>query len=406
MNKYGLLLTFLLMISLLWVFSGNVSAKEVKNEAVSPALAVISSRLTMVKSSTGNKISLSSEDFDRAVGAKVHDITVVGLPNEGCGVLSLGGMDVCEGQRIDRDSIDELTFVCGDGADRAEMTFKYDGGEYLFSCVLRRYDGDNYAPSSLGIDESFYEVKTYKNLALCGNMRVNDPEGDGVVFEITDYPDKGLLSVTDRERGDYTYTPVKNYTGNDSFSYVAIDEYGNRSAEITVNVTVSRSKNDTVYGDMIGHPCHYGAVLMTDLGIMKGATDGTGRVFMPELEVSINDFITCSLKAAGIINMAATKSECLEVAVGLGLIDSETEVGAVISRADACIILDKLIDHDADKSKLVFADGEQIPDAAEEAVYTMAELNVLYVEGGFVYPHDPLDRGEMARMLSALVSGT
>ena len=403
MNKFGLLSTFILLLSLLWLFSGNVKAEQ-SETVLSPALDVIASRLTMIKSTEGSDVDFAPEDFDIAVGVdRVSAITVTSLPSESKGVLYLGAMEVSEGQRIDRDSISEMTFRCNNGVEKAEVCFTYDGGDYDFTCVIRTVDETNYAPTSIGVDGSFYSIQTYKNIAVFGNMRVNDPDGDTVTFDITEYPSKGLLVLSDRANGDYTYTPIKNYSGKDSFSYVAIDEYGNRSAEMTVNITVCQSKSGTVYGDMIGHPCHYGAILMSDMEIMEGTEDSTGKVFMPEKKVTSYELISCLLRVMELSCGEETRAEQVQTAISLGLIEDEYDLDGYITRAEACMLIDKLVEGEAWASGRVINDALEIPSEASKSVYTMAELNVITVEGGNVSPNGLLNRGEMARMLSALL---
>lgn len=405
MNKFGFTSTVLLLISLLWLFSTSVNADGGNVGSVSPALDIIASRMCMIKScKEGGRVDFSAEDFDLALGVDcVSGITFTDLPSEGKGVLMLGEMAVEEGQRVDRNSIGELTFKPDNGVEGAELKFTYDEGGYCFTCVVRNYDGNNYAPTSLGVDDCFFFVRTFKNLAISGNMRVKDPEGDTVAYEITEYPKKGLLFLTDRSNGDYTYTPIKNYIGKDRFSYVAVDEYGNRSAEMTVTVSVSASASGTVFEDMIGDPCHYGAVMMSDLGIMEGTEDSTGKVFMPNVNVTAYELISCSLRAVGIADKEATRAEIVEAARRLDATFEDEELDRHITRAEACVILDRLLSVDPAGAAPNISDKNDIPFEAEKAVYTMAHINVIDLEGGYVYPHELLDRGELARMLSVIL---
>ncbi|MBQ9716661.1 MAG: cadherin-like domain-containing protein, partial [Clostridia bacterium] len=68
---------------------------------------------------------------------------------------------------------------------------------------------------------------TQQDIAAYGSLSASDPEGDTLTFEITRYPENGLLRLTNPQNGDYCYTPCDGVTGEDSFSYVVRDEWGN-----------------------------------------------------------------------------------------------------------------------------------------------------------------------------------
>lgn len=105
---------------------------------------------------------------------------------------------------------------------------------------------------------------TYKNIAVFGNMIADDPEDDILKYEIVSYPKKGILSVTDKYTGEFIYTPTKNYTGKDSFTYTVTDAYGNRSDVIRMDIKISRSEHGTVFDDLIGQNCHNSAIMLSD----------------------------------------------------------------------------------------------------------------------------------------------
>ena len=70
-------------------------------------------------------------------------------------------------------------------------------------------------------------MSTLAGIPVYGKLAATDPEGDALTYRITAYPDKGTLRLTNRADGSFCYTPVDGYTGEDSFRYVVLDEYGN-----------------------------------------------------------------------------------------------------------------------------------------------------------------------------------
>ena len=69
-----------------------------------------------------------------------------------------------------------------------------------------------------------------------GQMHAIDPEADAVEFLIAAYPKYGALEA-DKD-GKYVYTPTSNFKGEDSFSYVARDSYGNWSEISSIKIKI------------------------------------------------------------------------------------------------------------------------------------------------------------------------
>lgn len=77
---------------------------------------------------------------------------------------------------------------------------------------------------------------------LTGNVLLNDsdPDGDALSVQVTPVqgPAHGALAL--RSDGSFTYTPVLNYSGTDSFSYRVVDEDGGSSvALVTININAA-----------------------------------------------------------------------------------------------------------------------------------------------------------------------
>ena len=78
-------------------------------------------------------------------------------------------------------------------------------------------------------------VTTAEDSALAITLTGSDPEGDPLTFAIQSGPGHGTLSGT---APDLTYTPAADYSGPDSFAFVANDGHAN-SAPATVSISVT-----------------------------------------------------------------------------------------------------------------------------------------------------------------------
>ena len=402
------------------MLSPQISAKSKK--PLSPAFNVIAAQDPMIVSAqSGEKISFTAFDFKEALGVKkLNSIVITSLPSASSGELMLGSLSVTKGQCITPSSISSLTFTPNRGTEKAEFTFTV-GGEYTYKAVMYFPDGRNYSPTSLGIDDSFFTVKTYKNIAVSGNMRCIDPDGDSVKYEVVSYPEKGLLTVKDKTDGEYTYTPMKNYVGRDSFSYVGVDKYGNRSEKITVTVSVGRSGGVAVFKDMIYDPGHYGALLLDSMGVMEGSKDGKENVFMPDKEMTYGDFLKAAMTASKtplksmipndigelIMSQPDEYRAYLVTAYDLSLINAdglrELDCGRSLTKAEACVIVDTLIGAEDAKTVPVFDDMDSVPSYALDSVCALIEIGVVRTENGVILPTEALTRADCAEMLAAVV---
>jgi hypothetical protein len=274
------------------------------------------------------------------------------------------------------------------------------------------------------VSETSLNVSTHRNITLYGNLSAYDPDGDEVLIEVVSYPKSGILVMTDSSLGSYTYTPGNDYTGKDSFRYVARDKYGNYSASRTVNLTVNRSKIAVVYDDM-SESRHYNAALdVTEAGIMSGTKIGDRNYFYPEGGVSRAEFLTMAMKAIGIEKVADSKATLfyddadiandvkgyVSAAYELGYIDGAVVDGKLcflpdepISRADAAVIVCNMIDAATPTVTPVFDDSEDIPAYAKASVYSLNYMGILHAENKNICAADDLTRGEAAHILSLIM---
>ena len=89
-------------------------------------------------------------------------------------------------------------------------------------------------------------VSTREDTLVADEFKAEDPDGDNLSFSIVADPAHGSLVI---ENGGFTYTPVSDYFGGDSFVYKAEDPSG-QSDTGTVNVDVAGVNDPPVADDM------------------------------------------------------------------------------------------------------------------------------------------------------------
>jgi hypothetical protein len=73
-----------------------------------------------------------------------------------------------------------------------------------------------------------------------------------------------------------------------------------------------------------------------------------------------------------------------------------------ITRAEAAVILRRMVDAEDAQLTPAFADSSDIPAWAGEAIATLSSLGVMTPTGGAISPNEQVTRGQTAMMLAAL----
>ncbi|MGN1409757.1 MAG: S-layer homology domain-containing protein [Eubacteriales bacterium] len=419
MKKPCLLLLVSAMLSMLCVsvyaYSGGI---------LSPAMRILSEDEMMIKSGlvSGN-ITFSESDFSHAVGCSVDYITITALPPASEGTLYFGDAPASVNQIIGSKSLDKLYFKPASGCTESSFRFK-SGGDYSMVCRLCYTDSVNSAPVIGTVTDAYpggvQSVWTQADIATYGTLSASDPDGDEMVFEITSYPEKGILQLTNSSSGDYIYTPCEGLRGKDSFSYVVRDCYGNYSDEAVVTVEIDKRRAELVFADMEGHWAHNAALVMVSENAMQVRSAGGMIYFDPDDDITREDFIVTVMKAlgSGEIEPCDTKfadndaisteaSGYISRAAELGIIQGSYENGAYyfkpgdnITRAEAAVVLNSIIGADEPDVVQVFADDNSVPAWARGAMYALSDAGVFKGTGsGNISPNSVLSRGETAQIL-------
>ena len=385
-------LSLLLLLSLLVIPSSA--------EALSQGAAMFSEDATLIKSGyIGETVKFRLSDFKQALGSnKISAIVVTSLPEQGDGTLFLSSSRLVTGQSIPASAINLLKFVPSSSAV-TEAGFTFTAGNVCggaeIQCVIKLLDKKNEAPTVS--DDALLTVTTQKGISYFGTLSASDPEGDGLYFRITSYPKRGTVSLTDKESGEFRYTPTGSYKGKDSFSYVVRDEYGNFSTEQTVTVKVKNRTSSLVYADVAGTDTELAAISLTDDGVILGRLSGDTMFFDPETTVTRGDFTAMAMKVAGISPIGGLNDTCFDdndsIPTSLrGYIATAQIKGFVngtfngaglyfeaekpITAAEAAVIVCNILGIKGSDSEAVFASDEAIPTWAVPALNALWKMDV------------------------------
>lgn len=239
---------------------------------------------------------------------------------------------------------------------------------------------DNSAP----VAENF-EFETYRGVSFGGQLAAVDPEGDAVSFEITTQPKKGSIELSDD--GSFVYCPEDGKRGRDYFGYKAIDADGNRSQEATVIIRLVKNKSVS-YVDMGGNASYCSAVRLAECGAFIGKQIGGDYYFEPQKTLSRGEFTAMCLNVAG---------ENVLRGVVKGREGAVFDAGADISRAEAAVMLDRLLSL-ADVS---CADTAAVPTWAAQSAANLDACGIASLES---VDNSPLTHAEAADMLAAAMT--
>jgi len=411
----SVLLCLLLGISSLTFPSHAVTVSGV----LSTGLKNLTADYGMIKSGlVAGQITFSAEDFDNAVGCNVKSITVTSLPSSSDGVLLYNGGAVTVNQTINRKGLASLCYSPVSTGNDASFRFRTTDF-YSIECTLRYTDSVNLSPTvSLSVTD--LPVWTQEDIKVFGKLSGSDPDGDRLSFEITEYPQKGLLNLLDKENGSYSYTPCEGVTGNDSFIYRVRDEWGNYSEEQTVSVRIDTPYAEYVFADLNDHWAQNAAVVLTSVDAFDYEETNGSLYFKPEEEMTREDFLVAVMKTFGCNNITSEKTlfaddEQIESenkgyiarAHSLGIIQGQKVNGLSyfypknsITRAEAAVILNTIIGAEERDSVSVFADSDSIPTWAKTSLSALSSCGIINgTDEGAVNPNSNVTRAQAAQML-------
>ena len=414
-----------IMLAGIFAASSAASAANVSEPmAASHALHLIADDSSMAMAGIkGGRITFDAEDFARAMNlSSVECITITEAPPITDGELLIGRTVVNGNQTVSKENISLMTYSQkSDTGASSYFKFRCDGSPYEIKCELYMLDSANCAPTLSTASELTLDVSTHKNVKLFGKLSAYDPEGDDIRIEIVSYPKRGTLIMTDASEGTYTYAPSENFTGEDSFVYVARDKYGNYSASKTVSLTVRSTAVAVEYEDLLDTRYHNAALTMAEYRIM-GA--GEGSLFLPDGTVSREDFLIMAMRSVGMTDVASASTTPFAdtedmTPTGRAYVSAAYELGYIrgtyvdgklcylpnepITRAEAAVIVANIIDAATPAVTPVFADSDDIPTFAKGAVASLGYMGIISDRDGSIMANADLTRGDAAEMLSLVI---
>ncbi len=194
------------------------------------------------------------------------------------------------------------------------------------------------------------ELSTYRNISIHGRFSATDPDGDTVIFEISEMPKKG--SVQADTDGSFIYTPGENKKGKDSFSYIAIDLNGNISNKATVTISINKQSTKITYADMAGNGAHYAALVLAEKGILTGEKLGNEYFFRPDSVLTRGEFVALCLQLSD--------AETLEGITRTGFSDDASIPMWAKPYISTALMTGMISGFKDDEGRLVFASQEPI----------------------------------------------
>ena len=405
-----------------------------KNDNISNAQSVLSPGVQILSAETemavwgprGNDVTFEAEDFARNLNlSKIDYIKVISLPTAAEGELLMGSVRVTAEQIISGENLAHLCFSAADDTiTKASFTFSANGSATAITCNVHLLNETNYAPTVSMASSATLEMSTYRDREAHGRLSAYDPDGDALVFEIVKAPANGSVLLTDRAEGTYVYAPRSGFVGNDEFSYVARDIYGNYSAATTVKFHVMTSGTSVTYVDMADSKAANAALALTEAGVMSGVQIGNQHFFYPERTVTRAELLVMAMHAAGITDVPASSvtgfdddadiapamKGYVSAAYTMGYISGTLKDGKLcflpneeINRAEAAVMICAILGEESSGVVPTFADGAEIPVWAKESVYTLNILGVMDATDGYISPTSSLTREEAALMLQAVM---
>jgi hypothetical protein len=396
--------------------------KQASNN-LSSALDTIAKENAMAKATLkGGTISFDESDFARATNlSKINSITVTKLPPISDGELRVGSSVLTSPQTLSASSIRLLSYEPKSSIATSEFYFTVNGGSTELCCKLYVLDEKNYAPTLSNASQNALQVSTFENVSLYGTLPCYDPDGDKTYIEVVSYPKKGQLIIDDKETGAYRFIPNEDFTGKDSFVYVARDLYGNYSPSATVNLSVKESAVSTSYIDLVDSRYHNAAIAMTEKGIMSGTQIGSSTYFYPAREMSRAEFTSMAMQAAGItkLNDSGAKTvfaddaeiesnfkPYIAAAYELGYIKGVEKNGKLyfegnraMTRAEAACLLSGMLDAATPTIAPSFSDSSDVPAWAQASVNAMSYMGVMNSVENKITPLSCVTRGDAAEIL-------
>ena len=246
-----------------------------------------------IRTEADSEYCFAEEDFLQT-GQLLQGIFVASLPDPDVATVKLGARDLHRGDILAAASLPSLYLSSKADGDALLVYYPIVGGALgeLQTLNISVREKANLPP--VVCDSS---LETYRNVANTGTLNASDPDGDKLTFTLVQAPKRGTVEFG--ENGEFTYTPIKNKTGKDLFTYTACDERGNVSETATVTVTILKQTDKAAYADMQGDPDEFVALWMKEQKLYGGESLVGNLCFGADKTVTRGEFLCMMMRLCG-----------------------------------------------------------------------------------------------------------
>ncbi len=268
------------------------------------------------------------------------------------------------------------------------------------------------------------------NTATPGNFNIECY--DSYKVEITSSPQKGKLKVF-KDNKSFEYTPYKNQTGTDSFSYkITTSEMSSNISVCSINIKNSSEKSfsDTEfsYADINDDEIENAAKKLVELDIIKGERVGENYYFYPQTPITRAAAI-CYLNAAADVEFTDTENKELPVFCDYSKLSDQLkeEVNAAytakiitgkkiddnlylcpdeyITKAEFFCMLDRTLgSKTSSETEIKYIDRASIPDYAKICVKNLIYAKILTnSDKEALTPNNTLTKADIAVLLTRYI---
>ncbi len=372
-------------------------------------------------------ITFSARDFYVETGGdnRLDSILLASLPDANAGALMLGDTVLMAGDQISMSAVSGMRFrplslpTVGSTSFTFIPVFSSGLSGDEVTVLLYLLSAENYPPIAENL-----ELNTYKNVEVTGFFSATDPEGDLLSFRVMDKPARGAVTIMEDGSSEFVYTPYENKTGKDSFTYVAVDSVGNTSEPASVSVKISKANTKVSYADMDGDGAHKSALRLAESGIFVGECMGGSYFFRPGETVTRGEFVAMAMDVVGVAKLEGItrtgfaddssipvwSKPYISSALKSGLVrGSVNDLGQVvfnannaITRAEATVLLDRLLEISDVSTDVWYADSAAAPAWAYQSAVNLETVGIIRTDAsGALSLNTSLTRGGAADMFSA-----
>lgn len=362
----------------------------------------------------GTALSITAEELESRLSiakGTLLGLTMTRLPDAAVAAIYVGDKPVQAYTPLTREEVDTLKIAPCDEAATVEFGFIPNcmaAGKNETLVAVNVLESTNLAPTA----ES-HKLYTQKNVDCMGKITVYDPEGDLVKLEVTQRPEKGMLTF---DGFCYTYEPYPDKTGADRFTFICRDKYGNMSKESFVDIEIEQDKDGFRYADMGTNPSHYSAIKLSEKGILTGERVGSSYFFHPSDPVTRGELLVLLLTASGLENkLSPTVNTGLtnDIAIPMYLkpyialakqeriiLEDGFTTGEVPVRAEAVIMVKRATKlATVEEYPLASSDAAEIPSWAIGSYRTLGAYKMLDLYDNRAQPMKPLTRDTCADLI-------